>query len=97
GFLDDLLDDVNLGLLGQPPARQGAVLMDQMLASSLDRRDGTVLGGRQLDQLPGTAPRLRRDVEMIAQKQEERFGADEGARAPDGMTVALGLRLDREV
>ena len=76
-LLDDLLDDVDLGMLGQAPAGQGPVLMDQMLAGGLDGGNRAVLGRRQLDQLAGTTPRLRGDVEMVPQQEQERLGPDE--------------------
>ena len=47
-------------------------------------------------QLPGAPPRLGRDVEVVAQQQQERLAADELAGAPDRVAVAVGLGLDGE-
>ena len=69
GFLDDLVDGVDIGMLGQTPARQRAILMDQMFAGGLHGRDGTVFRGRQLDQLPRAPPGLGGEIEMVAQQQ----------------------------
>ncbi len=96
-LLDDLFDDVDLGVLGQPSAGQSPVLMDQMLAGGLDGGHRAVLGRRQLDQLTGATPRLRGDVEMIPQQEQERLGPDERSCAPDGVSVTFRLRLDGEV
>ena len=71
GLLDDLVDDVDVGMLGQPPAGERAVLVDQMFAGGLHGRDGAVLGRGQLDQLPGAPPRLRGDIKVVAQQQQE--------------------------
>ena len=92
-LLDDLVDGVDVGPVREPLAGEGAVLMDQMLAGRLHPRDRALLGCGEVEQLPGAAPRLARDVEVIAQQQEERLLGDE-RRAPDGMTIAVGLGLD---
>ena len=42
GLFDDLVNRVDIGMTRLPPARQGAVLMDQMLAGGLHGRDRAV-------------------------------------------------------
>ena len=96
GLLDDLVDDVHVGAVVEPLAGQGPVLVDQVLAGRLHGRDRALLGGRQVDQLPRTAPRLARDIEVVAQQQQERLAADEVPGAPDGVAVPVGLGLDGE-
>ena len=95
-LLDDLVDRVDVGPLGEPPAGERAVLVDQVLAGRLDGRDGAVLGGGQVDHLPGAPPGLGGEIEVIAQQQQERIAGHELAGAPDRVAVALGLGLDRE-
>ena len=97
GFLDDLVDGVDIGMLGQPPAGQRAILVNQMFAGGLHGRDGAVFGGGQLDQLPGAPPGLRGKIKMVSQQQQKRLPPCERSRAPDRVTVALGLGLDGEL
>ena len=61
-LLDDLVDDVDVGTLGQPPAGQRAVLVDQVLAGGLHGGDRAVLRGRPGRSTAGrTAAPRRRD------------------------------------
>ena len=70
--------------------------MDQVLAGRLDGRDGALLGRGQVDQLPGAAAGFGREVEVVAQQEQERLAGHELAGAPDRVAVALGLGLDGE-
>ena len=97
GLLDDLVDDVDLGMLRLPAAGDRPVLVDQVLPGGLHGGDGAPLGRGQLDQLAGASPGLGGDVHMIAQQQEAGLIAGERPGAPDGMAVALGLGLDGEL
>ena len=80
-LLDDLVDDVDIGMLGEPAAGQGAVLVDQMFAGGLHGRDRAILGGGQLDQLARAPPGLGRDIKMVAQQQQERLARRRTCRA----------------
>ena len=51
-LLDDLVDDVDVGPVGQPLAGEGAVLVDQVLAGRLHGRDRALLGRGEVEQLP---------------------------------------------
>ncbi len=48
-LLDDLVDAVNLGMLGDPASGESPVLVDQMFAGCLNRRDGALFGDGQVD------------------------------------------------
>ena len=67
-----------------------------MLAGRLDRGDRAVLGRGQVDHLPGAPAGLGREIEVVAQQEQERVAGHELAGAPDRVAVALGLGLDRE-
>ena len=46
--------------------------------------------------MPGAAARLGRDVQVVAQQEQERLAGGELAGTPDGMAVTFRLGLDRE-
>ena len=75
-LLDDLVDDVDLGMLGQPAAGERPVLVDQVLAGGLHGGDGAPLGRGQLDQLAGASPRSRR------RRRRDRSGAGGHGSSP---------------
>ena len=77
GLFDDLVNGVDIGMIGLPPACQRPILMYQVLTGGLHGRDGAVFGGGQLDQLPGTPPRLGRQIKVVAQQQQERRACHE--------------------
>src|SRR6516162_9078436 len=92
-FLDDLVNLVHVGAVVKPAAGERAVLVNQMLAGGLHGRDSTVFRASQVQQLTGTAALFAGNVEVVAQKEQERRSGNELARAPDRVAVAFRLRL----
>ena len=96
-LLDDLVDGVDVGPVVDPPAGEGPVLVDQVLAGRLDGRRGAPLARRQVDQLAGASAVLLRDVEVIAQEEQEGLASPTNSRArPDRVAIAQRLLLDGE-
>jgi hypothetical protein len=62
----------------------------------LDRGDGGVFGGRDVDELTRATRGALRDVQVIADEMEERLIPDELAAAKNGVTVARGGFLGDE-
>ena len=96
GLLDHGIDAIEIAAAFDAAAGDGAEARQQALARGLHAGDGALLGFGELHQAVRGGFGPRGHVEVIAHHVQERIGADELARAQDGVAVALRLGLRHE-
>ena len=97
GLFADLVHLINAAVRARESATDRSVVGEFAFVGGLNRRDGTVFGAGDFDELLGAGFGSVLDVEVVADQEQERLRSREFAAAQHGVAVAARRILGDEV